>query len=455
MITSVGLLGAKLNAQYEFPHGIQTKAYRDSQGNWTGPGGILKKRDGSPVREGDTWTEEEAWFDYAATRQEFADFVRACLTVEPTRNQFDAMFLLAWNIGRNGRESFITSTALRKHNERRFEEAAEAFTLWRWAGKDNDALFERLDRGLHVPPGQWMHGPDIAEGPPGWSPRQPIPRGVEWKEALRGLYRRHASEGLLYLGLDWTEACADHNIELQASTLWQPDRKRWFDRIDYQTPWEDILARATPLVPETLAPTPAEELAIPHPGAPRPQTEPAMESVLDRLPPYWDDLSENQQTEWLNRDQDRRRGGNPDTPGPDPVSLPQIEVAPPAPVPLPVGTKAPSVNTRAPQDVEYGIEPEGGLKPMEETERYAGQFLVTLGVLMRANAARLSQLTGLLGIGATSLMAALDDPVTSALLAAGIAFAVAAAVWLIGRAFTGRGEKVLERGRQAATQAMY
>ena len=52
-------------------------------------------------------------------------------------------------------------------------------------------------------------------------------------------------------------------------------------------------------------------------------------------------------------------------------------------------------------------------------------------------------------------MAALDDPVTSALLAAGIAFAVAAAVWLIGRAFTGRGEKVLERGRQAATQAMY
>ena len=175
-----------------------------------------------------------------------------------------------------------------------------------------------------------------------------------------------------------------------------------------------------------------------------------MEPRTITLPQGWDEMTPSEKTHWLNTRQIIKLGGDPATPGPDPVAS-----VPAVPAPLPVGTKAPSVNTRAPQDVDYGIEPEGGLKPMEETERYAGQFLVTLGVLMRANAARLSQLTGLLGIGATSLMAAIDNPVTSALLAAGIAFAIAAAAWLIGRAFTGRGEKVLERGRQSATQAMY
>ena len=370
MITRVGLLGAKLNAQYEFPNGIQTKAYRDSQGNWTGPGGILKKRDGSAVKQGDTWTEEEAWFDYVATRQEFADFVRACLTVEPTQNQFDALFLLAWNIGKDGRESFITSTALRKHNERRFEEAAEAFTLWRWAGKDNDALFNRLDRGLHVPPEQWMHGPGIAEGPPGWSPRQPIPRGVEWKQALRGLYRRHASEGLLYLGLDWAEACADYNIELQATTLWQPDHNRWFDRIDYQTPWEDILSRATPIVPEILEPAPFDspDLAIIPRGYEEP--EPEMQPRTITLPPEWDEMTSSEKTPWLNTGELIRLGGDPATPGPDPVwAAPAL---PPAPVAIQRRTvAAPNVDLSAPPKAMEDSETHRGLSKAESGREIA------------------------------------------------------------------------------------
>ncbi|MEM8564579.1 MAG: hypothetical protein AAGF57_20225, partial [Pseudomonadota bacterium] len=96
-----------------------------------------------------------------------------------------------------------------------------------------------------------------------------------------------------------------------------------------------------------------------------------------------------------------------------------------------------------------------GLKRMEETERYAGQFLVTLGVLLRANASRLNQAGGVLGILSATVLAMLDNPVTTALLTSVGVFVVGGALWLIGRFTERQGERVRERGREAASQGMY
>lgn len=258
-----------LNAAFEFPGGIQTEAYLDDYGNPTGPGGIMTKRDGTPVKMGDIWeSEHEALLDYAQTLDEYAEHVLSVATRPPNENQLGAMTLLCWNIGKS---AFSGSTVLAKHNEGRFEEAAAAFGKWVYATKH---------------PSPYVDGPD----------GEPLDK--PWLQAARGLLRRHYAEACLYLGYDWKEATQNDRIELRVrATDFDRHQGRWEDDIGHKTPWAEVLAIAEQY-PLTLEPVevdpipdlPSRQTSEPPPPVPDPEpvpmTSPPVRAPANTQPSY-------------------------------------------------------------------------------------------------------------------------------------------------------------------------
>lgn len=252
---------ARLNNQYEHSGGeIVRAAYRDSGGVWTGPGGMIRNLNGSAVQQGQTWTKEEALQMYAIGKQAFANELYALVKDGPvlSQHEFDGLGVLFWNIGA---ARFETSTVLRELLAGRKEDAAAAFGMWK-----RDTMYG----GQPGPNGEEARGPD----------GEPMPEGVSWFKAFRGLYRRNSAAGLLFSGFDWVQATRNDFIELKKTPIWEPHLTRWRDRVDYQTSWKDILdiARNYPL---------------PDPAPPPPATKPEAVSVEQRpLPPIVPDKDE-------------------------------------------------------------------------------------------------------------------------------------------------------------------
>lgn len=284
-----------------------------------------------------------------------------------------------------GEGNYRTSTVLRQTNARRFEDAAAAFGMWCKATSSVDEH--------HKP---WL-GPD---GQP-----------CQYRRALRGLLRRHYAEGCLSLGYDFGVACADDAIAMRAEKVWEADNNRWHDRMDWTmtTPFSQVIevARRYPLAAAKPIELP-KPVELPKPAAPPP-------------------------------------------PAPKPVPKPVAQAAPapaPAPKPEPVGTKPLSPNTVKPVEVPYRIDPNAGLKPLEESERAKGYWYQQAGIGM----IRL----GSLGVFGTTVQggaqALQGDPVLSNLVLTGV---VVGGIAVTGWVVKSYGEWRRKRGEKAATQGLF
>ena len=102
-------------------------AYQDSAAVWTYAWGIIKRPDGSPVRQGDICTAVQAqlWFLNALTARE--KVVNAVVSVPLTQPQFDALISFVYN---EGKGNFESSTLLKLLNQGRYRDAAAQFPVW-------------------------------------------------------------------------------------------------------------------------------------------------------------------------------------------------------------------------------------------------------------------------------------------------------------------------------------
>jgi hypothetical protein len=120
----------------------------------------------------------------------------------------------------------------------------------------------------------------------------------------------------------------------------------------------------------------------------------------------------------------------------------------PAVIPAPAGTKAKSPNTVAPAEVPYKIDPQAGLKPLEESDRAKGYWYQQLGIGM----IRL----GSLGVFGTTLQGGAQtlqgDPVLSNLVLTGVVVGGIAATGYVVKVY---GDWRRKRGEKAATQGLY
>lgn len=99
---------------------------------------------GPDIHLGMTWNQAEADARFEADARDFAASVRRSIAGAPTtQDQFDAMFSLAYNIGKDG---FRSSTLLRLHRAGDYAGAAAQFQRWnRQKGKILNGLTRRRE----------------------------------------------------------------------------------------------------------------------------------------------------------------------------------------------------------------------------------------------------------------------------------------------------------------------
>lgn len=327
-----------LNAHFEDKNGaIVTEAYLDSGGVPTGPRGMIENPDGTPVRMGQTWTEEEALQLYADEKQDFADELWRMIDrkVRPLikQHQFDGLGVLQWNIGS---DQLSDSTALRLVNEGRFEEAAAAFLMWRR---------DRLIGG--------KNGPD---GKPARDPQGNVmPVGMSWFKAFRGIYRRSISAALLFSGKNWRDAAAVNRIILKSYPIFRESRNEWYDQVTVEMDWKEILADAKD------DPLPVIQ------GDPDPELSEIEPTKMERL--QYESAKAVGANETLEEYVAMRRG---------------------LVKPMPVGKKPPSINTKQAEEVPYGIDPKKGGQPKEEAQRFVQAVKKEKGIEMKKMGERLA-----------------------------------------------------------------
>lgn len=237
----LGYYGAKLIAGFEFPHGIQTEPERDALGIPTIMG-MTTLPNGQKVEMGMKFSEAEILHYYQQTKQKFVDAVNEVLRIPVNQYQFDALVGMAFNTGIGAFQNEPNNTVLRETNAGRFENAAAAFGKW---------MYGTLRGGKPGFDGKLARGPD----------GEPLPEGQKWKKALRGLYRRHVSEALLYSGLDWERAAHTNKIQMTKRTESAP--YGFIDIVTYVTPWKLIKEDAKY---DTLPPIEDPDLVIPEVG---------------------------------------------------------------------------------------------------------------------------------------------------------------------------------------------
>ncbi|EPG3452755.1 lysozyme [Klebsiella oxytoca] len=123
--------------------GEKLKAYLDSRGIPTIGIGHTGSVNGKPVALGMTITAEKSTEllleDLAWVESTISSLVKVVLT----QNQWDALCSLIFNIGKT---AFAGSTVLKKVNARDWNGAADAFLMWKKAGKDPEILLPRRQR---------------------------------------------------------------------------------------------------------------------------------------------------------------------------------------------------------------------------------------------------------------------------------------------------------------------
>ena len=366
-------------------------------GRWELSYGVTFYPDGSPVKEGDTCTYEAAMAMFRHALSVFEDAVRRHVKVPMNSNQFSAYVVFCYNVGE---AQFASSTVLKRINERRYDDAAEAMGAWIYA-----------TMGQH-------------------------------KQALRGLARRQYATGCLAMGYSWEVACSDDAIALVRE---RPPNDIGTDRVLFKTKFTDVLTVAQryplrPLDDELVLTTPASPPQAAE-VAQRQQSDPARSPAAAGAAPAIAKPSASGSSE--------AAPVKPTVPAPQPV--PSARPAPasvPAVIPAPVGTKPKSPNTVAPAEVPYKIDPQAGLKPLEESDRAKGYWYQQAGIGM----IRL----GSLGVFGTTVQGGAQvlqgDPVLSNLVLTGV---VVGGIALTGYVIKAYGDWRRKRGEKAAVQALY
>jgi len=125
--------------------GIKLTAYKCSAGVWTLGIGSTFYADGTPVKEGDTCTLQEAHELFKLTLVNFENCVlRGLGKTKVNQNQFDALVSLAYNIGcGNFRKSSVLRFVSLNPNDPAIE---TAFLMWnKIGGKVSNGLQRRRD----------------------------------------------------------------------------------------------------------------------------------------------------------------------------------------------------------------------------------------------------------------------------------------------------------------------
>lgn len=372
-------------------------------GAWELSYGVTFYPDGSPVKEHDTVTYDEALVMFRHALKVFEEHVKRLVTVPLNSNQFSALVSLCYNIGPTNLER---SSVLRHVNARRFDDAADAFGMW---------LYATL--GQH-------------------------------KQALRGLLRRRYAEAVVFMGYDFEVACSDDAVALVRE---RPPNDIGTDRVLFKTPFKDVLvvAQRYPLA-ET-----DDELILTQPEpSPRavavevaqrqsPAKSPAAGAAISETPAAASPAAGKAVALEVPRaSPPTASAAKPPAPQPSPPATV------PAVIPAPVGTKAKSPNTVAPDAVPYKIDANAGLKPLEESDRAKGYVVQQVGISI----IRL----GALGVFGSTVQGGAQvvqgDPVLSNLIL--IAFC-AAGVAIVGYVIKTYGDWKRKRGEKAATQGLY
>lgn len=372
------------------------KARMCEGGAWEVGYGNTFDENGIPFKEGDTIPPERVIPLFRNVLRHFEDGVRLMLTVEVTPNQFSALVSFAYNVGL---EALRGSTVLRMTNLRRWEDAAAAFGMWIFATKN------------------------------------------DYKQAYRGLLRRRYAEACLFLGYDWTVACSDDAIALQKRP---PASIPGADSIIYKTPFHEVLAVAyhyplpsledddffdaiePPLVLASAEPSAPGREPVAGPG-PAPATQP------ERVPVP---ASSSSSSPSVVRspgvvEKEASKAGAP-------VSSP----------PTPVGTKPKSANTVPVDKVPYRIDPNAGLKPLDESERAKGYVIQQVGI----GVIRLGAL-GCFGTTAAGVSQKLQsDTVLSNLV---LMVFVAVGIAVTGYVIKAWGDYKRKKGEREAIQGLY
>jgi len=380
--------GLRLITQFEGEPRL--KARLCEGGAWEMSYGVTFYPDGSPVKEGDSCTYDEALGMFRHALTVFEDHVKRLVTVPLNSNQFSALVSLCYNIGPDNLER---SSVLRHVNARRFDDAADAFGMW---------LYATL--GQH-------------------------------KQALRGLLRRRYAEAVVFMGYDFEVACSDDAVALVRE---RPPGDIGTDKVLFKTPFRDVLVVAQRF------PLPADdELVLTTPASPRAAVEAAQRQQPDpaRSPAAAAGAASPTITKTVAA-----------SPATAPAAKAGVPPSSPPPVPAvitqPVGTKPKSPNTVAPAEVPYRIDPQAGLKPLEESDRAKGYWYQQAGIGM----IRL----GSLGVFGTTVQGGAQvlqgDPVLSNLVLTGV---VVGGIAIVGYVVKAYGDWRRKRGEKAATQGLY
>lgn len=118
-------------------------AYVCSAGQWTIGVGHTSMAGPPKVYKGLRITAEESDEILARDLKTFEDCINTLVKVPLNQNEFDALVSLVFNIGQG---AFKGSTVLRKLNAGDKKGAADAFLMWKKAGKDPDLLLPRRQR---------------------------------------------------------------------------------------------------------------------------------------------------------------------------------------------------------------------------------------------------------------------------------------------------------------------
>ena len=116
--------GMKLLEQFE---GLRLEAYLDSAGIATIGWGSIKYPNGNKVKLGDKTTKAQAKEYKLHDLKEFESTVNTSVNVQLSKNQYDALVSLSYNIGSG---AFKNSTLLKKLNSGDYKGAAEQFLVW-------------------------------------------------------------------------------------------------------------------------------------------------------------------------------------------------------------------------------------------------------------------------------------------------------------------------------------
>ena len=112
--------------------GIVLRPYKDSVGIPTIGIGSTYYEDGTKVKMTDKAITKERAIQLAKNVvKSFEEQVNKSILLPMTQNQFDAMVLLCYNIGKSG---FARSSVVRNFNSGNIQRAADSFLLWNKAG---------------------------------------------------------------------------------------------------------------------------------------------------------------------------------------------------------------------------------------------------------------------------------------------------------------------------------